>query len=120
MDPPVGESARRKQPRGARVVDAGQAIVEIARNAEREAVFAVASEHITHAKVGMPVKVWLRAGRRSPLRSVRSDRTTRWRTQCLEGGPHHDGVRFTNERKWRCQNLVLVSPLWKADSAEVM
>jgi RND family efflux transporter MFP subunit len=41
------------------VVDAGQAIVEIARNAEREAVFAVASEHIAHAKVGMPVKVWL-------------------------------------------------------------
>jgi RND family efflux transporter MFP subunit len=41
------------------VVDAGQAIVEIARNAEREAVFAVASEHIAHAKVGMPVKVSL-------------------------------------------------------------
>ena len=41
------------------VVDAGQAIVEIARNAEREAVFAVASEHIAHAKVGMPVKVRL-------------------------------------------------------------
>ena len=41
------------------VVDAGQAIVEIARNAEREAVFAVASEHIAHAKVGMPVKVLL-------------------------------------------------------------
>ena len=34
-------------------------IVEIARNDEREAVFAVASEHIAHAKVGMPVKVWL-------------------------------------------------------------
>jgi RND family efflux transporter MFP subunit len=41
------------------VVDAGQAIVQIARNAEREAVFAVASEHIAHAKVGMPIKVWL-------------------------------------------------------------
>jgi RND family efflux transporter MFP subunit len=41
------------------VVDAGLAIVEIARNAEREAVFAVASEHIAHAKVGMPVKVSL-------------------------------------------------------------
>jgi RND family efflux transporter MFP subunit len=41
------------------VVDAGQAIVEIARNAEREAVFAVASEHIAHAKVSTPVKVWL-------------------------------------------------------------
>jgi RND family efflux transporter MFP subunit len=41
------------------VVDAGQAIVEIARNAEREAVFAVASEDIAHAKLGMPVKVSL-------------------------------------------------------------
>jgi RND family efflux transporter MFP subunit len=41
------------------VVEAGQAIVEIARNTEREAVFAVASEHIAHAKVGMPVKVSL-------------------------------------------------------------
>jgi RND family efflux transporter MFP subunit len=40
------------------VVDAGQAIVQLARNVEREAVFAVASEHIAHAKVGMPVKVW--------------------------------------------------------------
>jgi multidrug efflux pump subunit AcrA (membrane-fusion protein) len=35
------------------------AIVQVARNAEREAVFAVASEHIAHAKVGMPIKVWL-------------------------------------------------------------
>jgi RND family efflux transporter MFP subunit len=41
------------------VVAKGQMIVEIARNDEREAVFAVASEHIAHAKVGMPVKVWL-------------------------------------------------------------
>ena len=41
------------------VVEAGQAIVEIAQNAEHEAVFAVASEHIAHAKVGMPVKVSL-------------------------------------------------------------
>jgi RND family efflux transporter MFP subunit len=41
------------------VVDAGQAVVEIARNNEREAVFAVASEHIAYAKLGMPVKVWL-------------------------------------------------------------
>ena len=41
------------------VVEAGQVIVEIARNAEREAVFAVASEHIAHAKLGMPVKVSL-------------------------------------------------------------
>ena len=38
------------------VVEAGQAIVEIAKNAEHEAVFAVASEHIAHAKVGMPVQ----------------------------------------------------------------
>ncbi|MGA8690553.1 MAG: efflux RND transporter periplasmic adaptor subunit [Methyloceanibacter sp.] len=41
------------------VVATGQMIVEIARNAEREAAFAVASEHIAHAKVGMPVKIWL-------------------------------------------------------------
>jgi RND family efflux transporter MFP subunit len=41
------------------VVEAGQAIVEIAKNAEHEAVFAVASEHIAGAKVGMPVKVSL-------------------------------------------------------------
>jgi RND family efflux transporter MFP subunit len=41
------------------VVAKGQMIVEIARNDEREAVFAVASEQIAHAKVGMPVKVWL-------------------------------------------------------------
>ena len=34
-------------------------LFEIARNAEREAVFAVASEHIANAKVGMPVKVSL-------------------------------------------------------------
>ena len=56
------------------VVEAGQAIVEIARNAEREAVFAVASEHIAHAKVGMPVKVSLQ-GRPEiavPARSAKS------------------------------------------------
>jgi RND family efflux transporter MFP subunit len=41
------------------VVAKGQMIVEIARNDKREAVFAVASEHIAHAKVGMPVRVWL-------------------------------------------------------------
>jgi RND family efflux transporter MFP subunit len=41
------------------VVAKGQMIVEIARNDEREAVFAVASEDIAHAKVGMPVRVWL-------------------------------------------------------------
>jgi RND family efflux transporter MFP subunit len=41
------------------VVSKGQMIVEISRTAEREAVFAVASEHIGHAKEGMPIKVWL-------------------------------------------------------------
>ena len=41
------------------VVAAGQSVVEISRSSEHEAVFAVASEHITHAKLGMPVKVWL-------------------------------------------------------------
>jgi RND family efflux transporter MFP subunit len=41
------------------VVAAGQTVVEISRSSEHEAVFAVASEHITHAKLGMPVKIWL-------------------------------------------------------------
>jgi RND family efflux transporter MFP subunit len=41
------------------VVAKGQMIVEIAQNDKREAVFAVASEHIAHAQVGMPVRVWL-------------------------------------------------------------
>ena len=41
------------------VVAAGQKVVEISRSSEREAVFAVASEHVAHAKLGMPVKVWL-------------------------------------------------------------
>ena len=41
------------------VVGAGQRVVEISRSSEREAVFAVASEHVAHAKPGMPVKVWL-------------------------------------------------------------
>lgn len=41
------------------VVSKGQMIVEIARNDEREAAFAVASEQIGHAKLGMPVKIWL-------------------------------------------------------------
>jgi RND family efflux transporter MFP subunit len=41
------------------VVAAGQIVVEISRSSEHEAVFAVASEHITHAKLGMLVKVWL-------------------------------------------------------------
>lgn len=41
------------------VVAAGQKIVEISRSSEREAVFAVASEHVARAKPGMPVKVWV-------------------------------------------------------------
>ena len=41
------------------VVAAGQKVVEISRSSEREAVFAVASEHVAHAKPGMPVKVWV-------------------------------------------------------------
>ena len=41
------------------VVAAGQMILEISRNAERDAVFAVASEHVARAKPGMPVNVWL-------------------------------------------------------------
>ena len=41
------------------VVAAGQKVVEISRSSEREAVFAVASEHVAHARLGMPVKVWL-------------------------------------------------------------
>jgi RND family efflux transporter MFP subunit len=47
------------------VVGAGQKVVEISRSSEREAVFAVASEHVAHAKLGMPVKVWLQ--RRSEI-----------------------------------------------------
>jgi RND family efflux transporter MFP subunit len=43
------------------VVSAGQKVVEISRSSEREAVFAVASEHIVKAKLGMPVKVWLQS-----------------------------------------------------------
>jgi RND family efflux transporter MFP subunit len=41
------------------VVAAGQRVVEISRSSERDAVFAVASEHVAHARLGMPVKVWL-------------------------------------------------------------
>ncbi len=41
------------------VVDAGQKVVEISRSSERDAVFAVASEHVARAKLGMPVKVWV-------------------------------------------------------------
>jgi len=48
----------------------------------------------------------------------------------LEGGPHHDGVRFANGAEVALQKLgpgvkgyiydALLSPLWKAESAEVM
>ena len=41
------------------VVAAGQKVIEISRIAEREAVFAVAAEHVARATLGMPVKVWL-------------------------------------------------------------
>lgn len=41
------------------VVAAGQKVVEISRSSERDAVFAVASEHVAHARSGTPVKVWL-------------------------------------------------------------
>ena len=41
------------------VIAAGQKVVEISRSSEREAVFAVASEHVARAKLGMPVKVWV-------------------------------------------------------------
>ena len=41
------------------VVSAGQKVVEISRSSEREAVFAVASEHVAQAKLAMPVKVWV-------------------------------------------------------------
>ena len=41
------------------VVAPGQMILEISRNDEREAVFAVASGDVARAKLGMAVKVWL-------------------------------------------------------------
>ena len=41
------------------VVAAGQTVIEISDSAEREAAFAVASEDVAHASIGMPVKVWL-------------------------------------------------------------
>lgn len=41
------------------VVSAGQMVVEISRNAEHEAVFAVSAEHVARAKLNMSVKVWL-------------------------------------------------------------
>ena len=49
---------------------------------------------------------------------------------CLEGGPHHDGVRFANGAEVALQKLgpgvkgyiydALLSPLWKSESAEVI
>jgi RND family efflux transporter MFP subunit len=41
------------------VVSAGQMIVELSRNTEHEAVFAVSAEHVARAKLNMRVKVWL-------------------------------------------------------------
>jgi hypothetical protein len=48
----------------------------------------------------------------------------------LEGGPHHDGVRFANGAEVALQKLgpgvkgyinnALSSPLWKVESAEVV
>ena len=43
------------------VVEAGQMVVEISRDAEREAVFAVAGADVARATPDMPVKVWLQA-----------------------------------------------------------
>lgn len=43
------------------VVEAGQMIVEVSRDAEREAVFAVAGADVARATLGMPVRVWLQA-----------------------------------------------------------
>jgi RND family efflux transporter MFP subunit len=41
------------------VVNAGQMVVEISRDTEREAVFAVAADHVAHALPGMGVRIWL-------------------------------------------------------------
>ncbi|CAN5469805.1 triclosan efflux RND transporter adaptor protein TriB [soil metagenome] len=41
------------------VVSAGQMVVEVSRNAEHEAVFAVSADHVAHAKIGMSIQVWL-------------------------------------------------------------
>ena len=41
------------------VVAAGQMVVEISRNSEHEAVFAVSADHVAHAKLNMRVQVWL-------------------------------------------------------------
>jgi hypothetical protein len=48
----------------------------------------------------------------------------------LEGGPHHDGVRFANGAEVALQKLgpgvkgyiysALLSPFWKAETAEAM
>ena len=65
------------------VVTAGQMVVEISRNDEHEAVFAVASEHVAHAKLGMAVKVWLQ-GRPD-------DRGHRHHPGDLARGRQHDG-----------------------------
>jgi RND family efflux transporter MFP subunit len=41
------------------VVSAGQMVVEISRNTEHEAVFAVSAGDVAHAKLNMSVQVWL-------------------------------------------------------------
>ncbi len=41
------------------VVSAGQMVVEISRNTEHEAVFAVSADHVARAKLNMSVQVWL-------------------------------------------------------------
>lgn len=41
------------------VISAGQMIAQIARDGERDAVFAVAPQHVGYAHTGMSVKVWL-------------------------------------------------------------
>ncbi|TKT69664.1 efflux RND transporter periplasmic adaptor subunit [Aquamicrobium sp. LC103] len=41
------------------VVAAGQTVVELAQHGERDAVFAIAPQHVAYAQIGMPVKVWL-------------------------------------------------------------
>ena len=51
-----GDGNRR---RPGQVVTAGQMVVEISRNDAHEAVFAVAGDHVAHAKLGMAVSVSL-------------------------------------------------------------
>lgn len=41
------------------VVAAGQMIVQIAQRGERDAVFAIAPQHVAYAHAGMKVKIWL-------------------------------------------------------------